>query len=517
MTWSRTIATVGLFCLCLLGTSNAVRAAVVAATLYPGAALVTEEQTLALVPDGELLSGTVTLPQAAEPGTLTLNPGEGSGLTLAGTSVRTVKRRDEGRIREVVAALTRERTKRQSLADALTSRTATAAFWQTQASAAQDKTAEAKAMAAALRDGLTAELAAASGLRRELVAQDEVVTELEKELERLTGGAEAIHEVTVFLAGAAAASVPVRFSYRLRNAGWQPQYVLNALPAQGQVQFSWDAVVRQASGRDWTHVALSLATAELRRGATPPPLPTWELRPMAPPMMLRQKSTNAVLTRAPLAEMDEAAQVEASPPRTEGAVFDTYDAGRVTLASGDSKRLKLSRETWAASFDHLIRPYAEPRAYLRAALALDKAPRIPSGRADFLLEGALVQKLPFSLYEAKTDLFFGADRQIAVDFQPKERKSGEFGLFGGKHKYGWTWTLAIKNGKAVPARIRVEDSLPRQGDERIKIERNTGGGKAEDDGTSAWEFQLPPGAGHLLEYGYEATWPGDMELDLGGR
>lgn len=514
MTSTRFFAALAFLCL-LAAAPQAAPAKVVSAVLFPDAARVTEEAVLALVPDDGQLSGTLTLPQFADPGTLSLRLGPDSGLRLAGTAVRTVRRRDEGRIREVTAALEKARETRQALADALAVRDAGAAFWKSQAAGARDKAAEARAMAAALREGLGAELAAASALRRDVKAQDEKVAELERELQRLTGGAESVHEVTLQFSGPARTSVPARYSYRMAHAGWTPAYSLEAVPAEGRVRFAWDALVRQSSGADWTGAALSLATAETRGGAEPPALRPWVLRPRAMRPMADMKAVAA--PRAALMENAAGAAPAPAPERSRGEVFDVYELGPVTLASGRERRLEISREAWPARFDRLVRPYAEPRAYLRARLTLDETPRIPAGRADFLLDGALVASRPFALAEREAELFFGADPQIAVKFEARERKSGESGLFAKTRRHGWTWALTLVNGSSRAARVSVEDALPRQGDERIEIRRELDGGTAREDGTVAWDFELAPGAEKTLEYGYTASWPSDLDLDLGGR
>jgi uncharacterized protein (TIGR02231 family) len=341
-----------------------------------------------------------------------------------------------------------------------------------------------------------------------------VVDDLRAELERLTGGAETVLEARATFHAEPGTRVPVRLSYRLPDAGWTPTYILDARPAEGAVRFAWEATVWQGSGRPWKNVALALATAEFRTGATPPELWPWGPGPHAMP-----KAEPAMLMRAaPVMETANAAAAGAAmAPRTQGAVFDTYDAGRATLASGDRLRLPIARQTWRADFDYLVRPYAEPRAYLRARVTLDAAPRIPSGQADLMLEGALVQRVPFELAEAETELFFGADPQLAVTFRSTDRASGEAGLFGGRGRHRWAWEVTVQNGKSGPARISVQDRLPRPGDERIKLEKTLGGGAREEDDAVIWDFELAPGAGRTVEYGYTITWPGDMDLDLGGR
>ena len=495
------------------------QAAPVAVTLYPGSAEVTETGRLALSPEDGRYAAVLTLPASADPGSLGVGVVDGAGLVPADVRVKSVLRTDEGRIKEVRARLEAETAKRQDMADRREAHMGAAGYWRSLAGGeAAPKAAEARALADAVRDGLAAELAAASKLARDIAAKDVDIRELEAELKRLTGGGTRVLEAHVAFDGPRAEAVNARWTYRISGAGWTPSYSLDALPAKNRVDFAWDARIHQNSGAAWKDVALTLSTAQFIGGAEPPRLPGWNLRPRD--VLLRKA---AKVFSADNAMMEEAAPTmvamgAAAPPvKSEGRVFDSYDAGRVSLASGQSRRIHLERSSWEAAFDYLVRPYQGPGAFTRAAVKLAEPPKYPQGECAFLLDSALVRKGTFSLYAKEADLYFGADPQIAVRLTPLTRQSGKAGFLGSKKSHSWDWRVTVTNGKTVPAAIRMEDRIPSAGDKRIEIDKRLNGAKEEEGNLAVWTFDLNPGQEHAVEYGYTATYPKEMDLDLGGR
>lgn len=491
-----------------------VRAEPVAVALAPASAEVTEAGTLALEEEGGALKAVLTLPAKADPASLRVTA---PGLVPVDVRVRSVLRRDEGRIKDVRDRLDAARAERQAKADRMAAHQGAAQYWRSLSGGEYAPQAgQAKAMAQALREGLAEELAAASALARDIADRDRAIKELEDELQRLTGGGQRVQEAQVSFSGPPASSAKAVWTYRLSDAGWTPHYTLNALPAENRVAFSWVARVHQNSGAPWKGVALTLVTAQPGGGHEPPDLPPWLLRPEEPVLARAAK----IMESRPMlmeAAADNLAAGAPSRPRSEGRVFDSYDAGRADLASGEPRNLPMGHAAWKADFDYLLRPYMGPEAYVRAAVALDEPPRLPSGEAVFLLDSVLLRKGGFSLFAREADLFFGVDPGLTVRLTPLSRQSGTSGLLGTKNSQTWDWRVGVENAKRLPVAVRMEDRMPDAADERIKIEKRLPGAKEEEGGIAVWEFDVPAGGRHVLEYGYTVTCPKDMRLDLGGR
>ena len=425
--------------------------------------------------------------------------------------------RDEARIKEVRDRLEALEIKARDLADARAGHLAAADYWRAQAQAEAGSANEARSMAQLLRDGLYAQLAKASALEREKAALDKDIVELRKRLDDLTGGAETLWRVQARLSGPGGGAVTkavLEYSYLARNCGWTPACTLDARPARDVVDLTWEATVHQTTGRDWDRAEVVLATARFSGGATPPELRPWVIGP-ARPVLMRQANAKVMLDMAaPMAEESMAAGAE--PPAQRHLVFDEYALGPVSLASGGSRRVTLRTASWKAAFDWLVRPQQAPRAFLRASVSLDEAPRIPAGQASFLLDGALVRRRSFELYAKDFELYFGADPQVAVAVDLLDRTEGTAGFVSGRKTMDWRWRLTVTNAKSVPVSVRVEDAMPRPAAEKIEVTPSLPGAAVEDR-VAAWTLDLAPGAERTVEYGYAVSWPKDMDVDLGGR
>ncbi len=485
--------------------------------VYPDSARIQERAEIALQDASGAREAVFTLPAAADPESLSVAV-QGK-LRLAGVAVERVALRDEARIAETRDRLEALRIKAQDLADARESHLQAAQYWRAQAKAEAESANEARAMSQLLRDGLYAQLAKASALDREKAGLDTEIAELQKRLDELTGGAETAWEVRATVEGATDKAAPkdavLDFSYLAGNCGWTPACTLDARPDRGEVHMAWDATVRQATGRDWDGAEVILATARFHGGAKPPELRPWVIGERRP-VVMRQANAKLMMDMAAAPAAEESMAGAAEPPMQQRLVFDEYALGAMTLASGGSRRVTLRQAAWKASFDWLVRPQQAPRAFLRASVALDEAPRIPAGPASFLLDGALVRRRHFDLYAKDFELFFGADPQIVVTADLKERTEGTAGFVSGKKTMDWQWRVTVKNAKSVPVAVRLEDATPRPANEKIEVQQRLPGAQVKDR-VAAWTLDLAPGAQAAVDYGYTVQWPKDMDVDLGGR
>ena len=94
-------------------------------------------------------------------------------------------------------------------------------------------------------------------------------------------------------------------------------------------------------------------------------------------------------------------------------------------------------------------------------------------------------------------------------------EAAEEGLFGGDKSQAWRWRIDITNNKNIPVSVRIEDSLPRIEDKRIKLVDSSTGKENQEELLTTWSIDLPPGAKKSVEYGYKFKYPADMQVDLG--
>ncbi|NIQ96045.1 MAG: DUF4139 domain-containing protein, partial [Desulfuromonadales bacterium] len=299
--------------------------------------------------------------------------------------------------------------------------------------------------------------------------------------------------VQVALDGAGSTET-LRYSYRVHGASWRPVYTLDARPEEKAIRWDWTAQVSQRTAADWPDVRLLLATAEPVFTLNPPENRPWIIRNVEPRSYVAREQ--ALMGRAAMEPESPAAmdmlEEKAAPARKAGTLFDVYDLGRQSLVAGESYTLNIRSGSWPATFDYLLRPLQSPQAFLLAKVAFDELLPMPSGSASILVEGVYVGKRNFSLLEKKLDLPFGNDPQIKVKVNAS-REAGEAGVFGGDNTQAWQWQLVITNNKNIPVKLRIEDSLPKIEDERIKLVETVTAEIDEEEHLARWELELQPG------------------------
>ncbi|MFU1923083.1 mucoidy inhibitor MuiA family protein, partial [Klebsiella pneumoniae] len=71
------------------------------------------------------------------------------------------------------------------------------------------------------------------------------------------------------------AQVEVKLDYTLRDASWQPTYDARLRDGAKTIELTYQGLVRQSSGEDWTDVDLTLSTARPALGGNVPRLNPW--------------------------------------------------------------------------------------------------------------------------------------------------------------------------------------------------------------------------------------------------
>ena len=106
--------------------------------------------------------------------------------------------------------------------------------------------------------------------------------------------------------------------------------------------------------------------------------------------------------------------------------------------------------------------------------------------------------------------------QIAIDVKTAH-VDGSAGLLSKNETYSWNWSVTLKNNKSIPVHLTVEDSLPHSSHDRILVKEQFTEPLPEktDDGLLSWQFDLASGNVQKLTFGYQVSYPEDMQIDKG--
>jgi uncharacterized protein (TIGR02231 family) len=392
-------------------------------------------------------------------------------------------------------------------------------YWQKQeAIPVVNDLASAKALSELIRSESQTLLRSISQTNSAKTKVQEQLSEAQRLLLEQSGNVNRVWQVELQLSAPLTHVTELFYDYRIHQAGWKSSYSLNAVPQENRIEWNWQAEIEQTSGANWNNIEVKLATSEPTFTLTPPDNHPWIINEQQP---VHYRGTAKALARVQMVADEvemEAPEPSALPQRTEGQLFDIYDLGQLTIASGIPSRVQIRTGHWPAEFSYLTRPLQSPQAFLTANLSFDEAfLPLPSGTASIQIEGVHVGQRPFALNE-KQDLSigFGSDPSIKVTVDTAHI-AGSTGLIAKKETYNWNWTVSLTNNKSIPVDLRIEDSYPHITHDDIDIEELFTPPLPDkgEDGLLSWELELAPGAQQVLNYGYRVSHPQNMDVSLG--
>jgi len=345
-------------------------------------------------------------------------------------------------------------------------------------------------------------------------------------------------EVRLDLAAASATTAKLRVTYNVRNARWTPLYDARldtgSKDRKPVLELVRRAEVTQATGEDWSNVALSVSTVRTALGGNAPELGSLIVQYPVPPSQAgyeppppQSSRLQSLPMRAAARELaDVAAPMPAAKAVEQEAVADTggYQAafriqGRVSLsASEGTKSLRISTASIAPDLVVRSVPVLDPTAYLEASFQqAEDAPLLP-GKVAIYRDGAFVgreQMKPASRDEI-VRLGFGADDKVKVERTVVKRNEGSAGLLVATSKTDErSFKTSVRNGHDFPIKVAIDDQLPVSETEDIQVDLlpastpPTTTNLRDRRGVLQWAFEAKPGESRDIALAWRVRWPKD--------
>ncbi len=397
------------------------------------------------------------------------------------------------------------------------------------ASGAPDGKAAAPALIAsttdALRRGAQDNLQRQHQAQRRLEAAELALKAVGAERDRLAGPRARVSTVTVTLATERDADL--RLSYQVRGPGWAPSYRATLDSATATVRLERLALVAQATGEDWSGVALTLSTGQPTRataGGLPRP---WRLDVAPPPPPAAPAPAYAAAAAAPAALARSQPLAEAAPeplPSFDVGVLDTAYATefsvpqRITVPSGGPRvTLALGQQDVRAQLLTRAVPAVEEAAYLVAQFAVP-AGVWPAAAVALYRDGAFVGNGRLDGAElARTGLSFGRDERVLVRAEAPREHSASAGLTGAttERQIQRAYTVENRHDKAIA--LQVLDAAPLSQNEQISVQSRYDPPPADSawnqqPGTIAWSQPLAAGATARFGASHTIRYAKDLRL-----
>lgn len=372
------------------------------------------------------------------------------------------------------------------------------------------------------------------------------------------GGAPPIERFAVVtVAAPEGGDVPVSVTYLVANATWEPAYTVRGDLEGGSLAIEFDAMIRQATGEDWTDAAVILSTAQPTRAANPRMVSPAYLdlldpnKPSLPPPSARMRGGGgsgglAEMAAAPGAPMADAAEggdygarakalenlsadasvggggaaVEYRIPRTITAASDASAERRTRVATIDAK----------PNFNLVAQPLVDGDVYLRARFVNESPYILLAGRARMYLGSdsigsASIGEIPVG---GELDLWFGKEPRVTAKRELVSKKASESGVFAKSKGLDREFRISLMNTLPRAVDIEVWDRVPVTRNEQVKIElRDLAPALATDarfvegakpQGLLKWVVSLPArkegaeATPTLIRWKTRTTWPESMTL-----
>lgn len=484
-------------------------------TLFPDSAQI--EELSPITPEaGEagLWACTLTLPGQADPASLRFGRLPGGGA-ISDLSWKTRREENHSAIEPLTRRLDDLKAERGGVLAELEGVRGRMAFWKAQTLPAEKSVASLRELAGEMGKALRQDSAQAQTLETRLEDLNAKIAWVEKEIADAAGLGRTVWEVRVLVAGTAPRELS--YAYTLRDCGWTPLYRLEASPARGKVDFSWQAKVWQRSGQDWNAVRLNLATLQPDTQAEPSDLPPWEIGPLR--VFRKAMAAAPMMAMSADAVKEEFSPAPPEPVQVRHSTYAAWDMGQKSVPAGQTRIFEVEQGVWEATFVHLLRPSLDPKAFIQARAEFTEPKELPPGTAFFFIDGAMVDQRQFSISGREATLFFGADPLLTCSTTLREKKTGEKGLFKQKQTFLRQWTMTVRNDASHPAQVRIEEPRPLPRDERIAVEFTARPQPLHEDDPEilAWNSTVAPGKELDILIDLTISAPEDLNIDPGWR
>ncbi len=322
------------------------------------------------------------------------------------------------------------------------------------------------------------------------------------------------------------------FSYVVSNAGWYPSYDIRVDEINKPVVIFYKANVYQNTGVAWKDVQLSFSNATPWVAGNAPVLNPWFIDFYKPFTTMTIRGTSSLAMKsdaAPLIAREMAPEskpamkeVAAAPVMVEkkvGEMSVTFDVSVPNSIPSDGKAqiIEIQRTTTPADYKYITIPKLSQSAYLTGNITDWAKQSLLSGEATLYFENSFVGKSYLNVNQLTDTLVIslGTDNSILV----KREKRKDFTsrkVIGSNKTETYSFLLTVRNNKANPIKITVNDQIPVSSNSSIVVEATelSGGSLNTETGAVKWDVDLKPQEKKELILSYSVKYPKNQNIIL---
>ena len=163
-----------------------------------------------------------------------------------------------------------------------------------------------------------------------------------------------------------------------------------------------------------------------------------------------------------------------------------------------------------AAYRYYAAPKLDEAAYLTALVTGWEPLNLLSGPAHLFFEGTYVGAsfLDVAATGDTLTVSLGQDAGVVID-RTKQRDFADRSFFGRSRSETVAFQTDVRNAKARPIEIVIEDQIPLSTDDRIDVEHELEGGATLDEATGLvrWRLTVPPRSTKEVAFRYTVEYP----------
>lgn len=341
-------------------------------------------------------------------------------------------------------------------------------------------------------------------IRQTIAELQDQLTKENAVLKRLTSGksttVRSINTVCVNLSCASdGVAVEVQLSFVITTAKWTAGYDVRIDTKKSTLLLQYFGLITQSTGQDWTGVEIECSTARPNVSGKQPDLTPWRVSLSAPPPPSKPQRFFRHLAKASR-RSDSAPSAACDLDVDEGECDDGLVAAPMAISQA-----KVSDDLIAMSFTppgvHSIRsdgrvakipltqlelpctvkytcvPKLQEAAFAVALAKNTSEFALLPGEITTFVDGKFICRatLPKVNVGDEFSVNMGIDDQISVKYKVIQRQKSRVGTFitGQRTKFTFQYQLCIKNNKAWPIIIKVNDQFPKSHNSDIVVEHTS--------------------------------------------
>ena len=350
-------------------------------------------------------------------------------------------------------------------------------------------------------------------------------------------------EVTVVVNSSADKTITLHLRYVVNNAGWEPAYDLVATDVTKPITLKYKAKVYNNTGIKWENVPLTLSTADPLQSATRPHLSAWTLN--------YSVNSEDEDNEAAMKTDKEGLLNENNVGQTQGMTFDWQfhdaDSTKVTLSKktrgvsfksvnvselnttfviptpytipSDAKPYQVDITSYSldAVYGYIAVPKLDRSAFLIAKVSGWEKLNLMDGPMNVYFNNAYIGQSSINtrFIEDTLELSLGRDNQILVT-RAKKEDFGSKKLIGTSRKESYKYEIVVKNNKAVPVNIEIQDQIPVSQESDIVVDAEDISGAVLDipTGKLQWKTSLAAGAGITYKLAFSVKYPKNKAVEV---